>query len=442
MRILEAVEMTGVRFANGPGNHKSRAPSGDGATCGLHDCRRCTIWAHMTLESDGNEDWDAWRRRTPAAGAFVHLNHASTSLPDDSVFVAQRCYLECEARIGAHRAAAAFAQSIDAVPGQIAALIGCSPGNVALVESASKAYARALSAAAALGPVQVFASRDEWPANLMNASASSRVLLSVVEREPSQAWQEAFARALGHRDPSRVPVLSMPMLPSHGGEPHDLSGLSALAAAHGGWLFVDASQALGQVPVHLQSSGADALYFPARKWLRGPRGMAALALSDRALRGLGAPAFADIHGGEWDPSQPGGIRHDGSAARFQPYGLHPGLVLAFGAAAQVYGQAQHRVHRRLLDRARTLERALEEIPHVAVAQHGGSAMVCVTTPHPAEAAAAALWQQGVNVAAIGTRHAPLRPQPPDGTLRFSPHVFTTDEELDQAASALRRIVGP
>ncbi len=282
----------------------------------------------------------------------------------------------------------------------------------------------------------------------MCVAATPRASLRVVERAPPQSWAEAFARALEQRSPERVSVLSMPLLASHCAEVQDIGGLQALAHAHAAWLLVDASQAVGQMPVSLAQTGADAIYFPARKWLRGPRGVAALVLSPRALDGLGAPAWPNIQGSHWAQEPADGhwrLDRGPGANRFQRYGQHPALVLGLGAAVDALASLgiEH-VQARILDRAHALRNAVSAVPGLSVADAGGSGTVFMRVDQgkagAAQAAADSLWQQGINVAAVSARYAPLYLARQPSVLRLSAHAFTTDEEIRYAGQALEQTI--
>jgi cysteine desulfurase/selenocysteine lyase len=188
---------------------------------------------------------------------------------------------------------------------------------------------------------------------------------------------------------------------------------------------------------------ADALHFPARKWLRGPRGIAVLALSRRALSAFGAPAAPDIHGCRL--LRGGGAQADvmsgaDDASRYQPYGQHPALVLALGAAVRVLADiGGDAVRARVQERAVALRTALHTVPGVQPADDGGSGLVCLRCNRPAEAVVKDLWLHEINAAAVGSRYAPLQIPPGECLLRFSPHVTTTDDEIERAAIALARL---
>lgn len=83
------------------------------------------------------------------------------------------------------------------------------------------------------------------------------------------------------------------------GSIQNLPEIAALARRYGAKLFVDAAQAVGYLPLHLEKIGIDALAFSTHKALAGPMGLGVLALrGDVPLResiagGTGSDSFSE-----------------------------------------------------------------------------------------------------------------------------------------------------
>ena len=65
-----------------------------------------------------------------------------------------------------------------------------------------------------------------------------------------------------------------------------IARIAEIAHARGALLIVDGAQAVGAIPVELGAAGADVYAIAAQKWLLGPEGMAAIAVSPDALERL------------------------------------------------------------------------------------------------------------------------------------------------------------
>ena len=114
--------------------------------------------------------------------------------------------------------------------------------------------------------------------------------------------------------------------------------------------LVDACQAVGQMPVDVRPLGCDYLAGTARKFLRGPRGIGFLYVSDRALAAGAYPLLVDMHGATW--TDPDAFELTPDARRFETWEIAYALVLGLGAAARY--ALDGRRSRRLATAARAL----------------------------------------------------------------------------------------
>jgi selenocysteine lyase/cysteine desulfurase len=72
----------------------------------------------------------------------------------------------------------------------------------------------------------------------------------------------------------RTRLVSVALVSHQNGFRHDLKPLADLAHAHGAWLYTDAIQAAGMIPIDVRASGVDALCCGTYKWLLGGFGTA------------------------------------------------------------------------------------------------------------------------------------------------------------------------
>jgi len=80
------------------------------------------------------------------------------------------------------------------------------------------------------------------------------------------------------------------------------------------WLLVDGAQSVGVVPLEDAVAAADLYAFTGHKWLCGPEGLGAVALSRRLLE-VGAPTMIGWRGLAKDPERP--LRLHGDARRYE-----------------------------------------------------------------------------------------------------------------------------
>jgi selenocysteine lyase/cysteine desulfurase len=81
----------------------------------------------------------------------------------------------------------------------------------------------------------------------------------------------------------RTRLVSVSWVSHQNGFRHDLKGLSALAHAHGAYLYADSIQALGMFPTNLHDEGVDFATSGTYKWLLGSFGVAAFYVREEHL---------------------------------------------------------------------------------------------------------------------------------------------------------------
>lgn len=385
----------------------------------------------------------ALRADTPACGTFAHFAHGSSSLPPTPVFAAQRAWLQAQEQHGTYRALKHARAELTAARQAVARLIGAQGHQVAFVDSSSRGWAMAFAAACErFKDLEVITTEHEWSANVMNlltARQQGRIAELHVLYDGLRPAVRQAASALAAIVPSHRPLVALQVVNPVDGNLNDLAGIAEAVHERGGLLFMDASHAVGQLPVDVRQLGCDVLVFPARKWLRGPKGISVLYLSDRALDNLGSPPSLDISSAQWTSS-----RHCVAHAdirRFEAYEFNPGIRLALMAAADYAMQvglgriaAQNSVVRHKVQAALAGIAALRAIEPA----HPTALM----TYHVPEALATALLEHleaaGINASLVGLPYArwALQARKRSVILRLTPHYLTCDAEIQRLREAL------
>lgn len=217
-----------------------------------------------------------------------------------------------------------------------------------------------------------------------------------------------------------------------------------LAHRHGAVLLVDAAQTAGVLPIDVVEMGIDLLAFPGHKGLLGPTGTGGLYVSpDVRLAPLRQGGTGTRSEEERQPEE-------------LPEALEAGTVNTVGIAGlgaalrvlQELGLARVQAHEAAL--ATRLLTGLRDIPGVRVHGTGDPrrqvAVVSITVDawEPVDLGAALDSTFGIAVRP-GLHCAPIAHRTlgtfPHGTVRLSPGISTTEEEIDQALAALRGLAG-
>ncbi|WUJ74633.1 aminotransferase class V-fold PLP-dependent enzyme [Kribbella soli] len=213
-----------------------------------------------------------------------------------------------------------------------------------------------------------------------------------------------------------IDVVAVSAVQSSTGVVLDLPAVIAASKEIGALVVIDASQALGWLPMRID--GIDALIAHSYKWLMSPRGATLGYLSPRLQErcrpsAAGWYAARDVHASYYGPVMeldPGARRFDQSPAWFSFVGAAPALELIEEIGVDT-------INRHNLDLANAFRAGLGLEP-------SNSAIVSTSLPGAQEAFAAA----GIRAAVR------------DGKLRASFHIYSTDDDVQQALEALKPLL--
>ena len=396
-------------------------------------------------------DVERARADTPGCDVVAHLNHAGCSLPPRPVLDAQVEWLRAEALAGGYELAAERADDRTATYAEVAALVGASPGEIALVENATFAWHQAFWSLGLRAGDRVLTGNAEYTSGFVSMLQAQRRLGVTVEVVPDdehgQVSIEALARALDDHRAGPVGLVAMTHVPTNGGLVNPAAEVGRLTRAAGVPYLLDACQSVGQMPVDVEVVGCDLLSATGRKFLRAPRGTGFLyvrrALLDRTDPAPLDPAFLDLVGAEWVTPDRYELRAD--ARRFENWetseAARTGLRVAVGYARSWGLDA---IAARVTAVADDLRGRLAEVPGVTVRDRGERRCAIVSFTHDDVAAtdvAAAARAAGVNVSVSApswTRLDADARRLPD-LVRASVHYVTTDDELDRLTAVVAAV---
>jgi selenocysteine lyase/cysteine desulfurase len=392
-------------------------------------------------------DVEAARADTPGCARRVHLNNAGASLMPAPVLDAVIAHLRHEADIGGYEAAGDAEGALAKTYDQIAQLIGCAPQEIALVESASRAWDIAFASLGLRAGDRVLASRAEYASNaiaLLQAREGGVEVVFVPDDEHGHVDVDALAGAIDER----VKLVVLTHVPTHSGLVNPAEAVGRVARAAGVPYLLDACQSVGQLQVDVQAIGCDLLSATGRKFLRGPRGTGFLYARD----GLSAdlhPLFPDLRAAEWLAEDRYRLRP--GARRFESFESSVAGRIGLGVAA---GYAMRwgieAIEARVLALGARLRAGLARFEHVALRDRGARQCGIVTFTVAGRAPVqvqAQLAAAQVNVAVSTAEYARLDPARREvgDVVRASVHYFNTEAEVDRVVdlvASMAATVGP
>jgi len=384
-----------------------------------------------------------WRAETPGCEGRVHLNNAGAALAPASVLETVQGHLAREAEIGAYEAADEAAERVVGVYEAVAGLIGGAARNVAVVENATAGTALALSSFELRPGDRIVTSRSDYPSNqIMYWSLGQRFGVETViagERPEGGVDPESVRELV--RDP-RCRLVALTWVPTNSGLVQAAEEVGEVCAAAGVPFLVDACQCVGQMTIDVRRLGCDFLSASARKFLRGPRGIGFLYVSDEALERGAHPLLPDMRGATW--TGPAEFRLSPGARRFENWEFSYALLLGMGAAARYSAAVGTAGPARAWRLAAELRARLEATPWARVLDRGARRCAIVSAEirgWDAEALKLRLRERGINTSAASREHGLLDMDAKRAAtiLRVSPHYYNIERELDSLFEALAEL---
>ena len=311
-----------------------------------------------------------------------------------------------------------------------AELAGVDPEGVALVPATSYGLAVAAANLTARPGQRVLVLAGDYPSNRYTwerFAGRTGAEVVTVERRDGQRWGEAVVAALDER------VAVVAVLATHwtDGGSVDLAAVGARARDAGAALVVDASQAVGAMPLDWQRIRPDYLVTVGYKWLLGPFALGYLYVAEAHRDGvpleenwisrLGSEDFAALVDYQ-DRYQPGARRFDvGQRTHFET------TPMATAALRQLLDWQVPRIAVTLGRLTGRIQREVEAIGLGLTSSDRDPHMLGIDLPDQAlGAVAGALADAGVYAGVRGS------------SLRVSPHLWTTDQDVERLVSALTK----
>lgn len=389
-----------------------------------------------------------WRAETPGTGQRNHLNNAGAGLMTASVHRVMAEHLQLELHAGGYEASDARASAITEGYAHLGKLIGTTAANVAVVANATDAFARALSSFDFAPGDVIVTSRCDYISNqLQYLALRERLGVRIVHAPdlPEGGVDPAGVRAAVRNAGGRCRLVAVTWIPTNSGLVQDVTAVGTVCRELDVPYLVDACQAVGQIPIDVATLQCDYLSATGRKFLRGPRGIGFLYVSDRALARGDYPLMVDMRGARWVADDQFALA--GTAQRFEDWEFPYALVLGLGEAARYALEVGvETASARAWMLAARLRAGLEEIAGVRVLDRGVVQCAIVTfsmATGSAQEVVDFLTARKINAVASLREYGRLDfgSKGVDGAVRLSPHYYNREAEVDAAVAAVREFAG-
>lgn len=323
-----------------------------------------------------------------------------------------------------------FFDDLERLRGLFAQLIHGDAEGVAVVPAASYAISTAAANVSASDGDRIVVLADQYPSNVypwQDLARRSGARVVAVERPDDGDWTRAVVESIDER----TVAVAVPNCHFMTGALIDVTTIGEVARAVDATFVIDATQSLGVLPLNVAATGADMVVAAGYKWLLGPYslGYAWTAPRCRDWRPLeqhwagreGSEDFAQLTS-YTDTFRPGARRFDGGEA--SNFVLVP---MALAALETVAGWSVESV-------AATVE------PLTAAVVDGAAAIGLPVHAEPHSRHIVGLKLPAGSPAAVvqGLAEAQVHVSLRGDSLRVSPYVFNTGNDVERLLAALRR----
>lgn len=381
------------------------------------------------------------RKDTKGCTDKIFLNSAGSSLVPEIVTDRMIDYLKQEAEIGGY----ALAYQSDAVLKEFyqeaALLLNCKAENIAFMNSATDAYAKAISSVRFKTGDVILTTDDDYISNYMAfMSLSERFGVKVIRGNnlPDGDLDLADFEVLVKLHQPKL--IALTHIPTSSGLVQQAEEVGKICRKYDILYLLDACQSVGQITVDVKKIDCDFLSATGRKFLRGPRGSGFLYVSDRVLQTDRVPLIFDMQGAKWTGIDTYEVLP--SAQRFEfweaSYAVKTGLTEALKYANKIGMEAIETYNASLMQTFRT---QLQQVKGIQLQDKGtrlSNILTFTMEQRTQPEISQLLWDHNI-YHSISFRDFALidfTKKNIDRAIRLSPHYFNTAEELEKVCTIL------
>jgi selenocysteine lyase/cysteine desulfurase len=387
---------------------------------GFAECRQTIFSLAVCM------NWHEIRHHFPITAKWAYFDHAAVaplSLPAQQAMHAWSEDLTCNGDVHEKR----WVRRVEEVRRLVAQLLSCEASSVAFVKNTSEGIGIVAEGFPWKGGDNVVTAAEEYPANIypwMNLANRGVELRQVATRQARIEVDDIRDAMDSH---TRIVTLSAVEYAS--GFHNDLEAVASLCRQRHAYFFVDAIQALGVLPIDVNSSMIDFLAADGHKWLLGAEGAGVFYIRPDLVELLhpvgvgwnsvvGARFFSKID-----------FQLKPSAGRWESGSLNVAGITALGASLELLlGIGIPVITRRVMELTDYLCQRAERLGiEVYSSRRFADKSAIVSLNMPTVNPRALVQRCRLENIVINER---------GGRIRVSPHAYNTSEELDRLLDIL------
>ncbi len=383
------------------------------------------------------------RRETPACEEVVHFNNAGSALMPGPVSEALFHYLETEVRMGGYESADYFSDGLNGIYDSAARLLNSSPGEVAFVENATRAWELAFYAIPFQAGDRILTSMYDYGSNVIAYLQQAERYGVEVVFVPNDEYGQIDVTALKGLVDERAKLISISHIPTGGGLVNPAPAVGKVARDAGIPYLLDTCQSAGQIPLDVEAIGCDALCITGRKFLRGPRATGLLYIRESMMDQLTPPSL-DQHAADLVSPDRYVMRED--AKRFENWEQNFSGKYALKVAIDYALEwGLENIQQRVYSLADSLRSKLAQIEGLTLTDEGKAKCGIVTSITEQKTAAeikSGLSGRSINVSVSGGSGTLVSFQQRGLTdvVRASVHYYNSEAEVDIFVEQLKAIL--
>lgn len=373
-------------------------------------------------------DWQPVYQHFPINQEMVWLNNCGITPAGTHVTEAVTRFMTDYARHGARASSAHSGRVRQRIKRILAPLLGCAPGELCLIHNTAEGMNVVSRGLRLERGSEIILLENEYPSNVYPwrhwTDKGVRLLTA-----PAADTPEAFFQGLSALVTERTRLVALSAVHWCTGMPLPLARIGELCREREILFAVDGAQGVGMQPIDVKEMKIDFMAFSAWKWLMGPLGMGVLYIAEHRLDTL-EPVFVGTESVIMDEVYlPYKTELKPTADRFTFSTPSIGDWVYFLAALEyLEGIGFEKVRERIFELAEYLKQRLRNIGFAVLPDrfpdHPTGIVVCE--------------KPGIDSGAMVKRMESHKVIAAErlGRVRFSPHVYLSEYQLDAAARAL------